>query len=98
MMRKSLTADEALLASLGCGDPTVLAELKSGETVLDLGLGWRDRRASLGPRRVGPNGNAYGLDMTDEMLALARDNQQKAGVTNVEFLKGEMESIPLPGN
>jgi len=88
---------EALRASLGCGNPTALAELKSGETVLDLGSGG-GIDVLLSARRVGPNGKAYGLDMTDEMLALARDNQQSAGVTNVEFLKGEMESIPLPAN
>ena len=86
---------EAMLASLGCGNPTALAELKLGEIVLDLGSGG-GIDVLLSAKRVGPNGKAYGLDMTDEMLALARDNQQKAGVTNVEFLKGEIEHIPLP--
>jgi SAM-dependent methyltransferase len=88
---------EALLASLGCGNPTALAELKAGETVLDLGSGG-GIDVLLSARRVGPTGKAYGLDMTDEMLALARDNQQKSGLTNVEFLKGEIEHIPLPDN
>lgn len=87
--------EEALLASLGCGNPTALAQLKPGETVLDLGSGG-GIDVLLSARRVGPNGKAYGLDMTDEMLALARDNQQKAGIENVEFLKGEIENIPLP--
>jgi arsenite methyltransferase len=88
---------EAKAASLGCGNPTALAELKSGETVLDLGSGGGiDVLLSAG--RVGPTGKAYGLDMTDEMLALARENQRKAGATNVEFLKGEIEHIPLPAN
>jgi len=87
---------EAVAASLGCGNPTALAELKPGETVLDLGSGG-GIDVLLSARRVGPTGKAYGLDMTDEMLALARENQQKAGVTNVEFLKGEIEHIPLPG-
>jgi SAM-dependent methyltransferase len=87
----------ARAASLGCGNPTALAELKPGETVLDLGSGGGiDVLLSAG--RVGPTGKAYGLDMTDEMLALARENQRKAGATNVEFLKGEIEQIPLPGN
>jgi ubiquinone/menaquinone biosynthesis C-methylase UbiE len=86
---------EAVEASLGCGNPTALAELKAGETVLDLGSGG-GIDVLLSARRVGPTGKAYGLDMTDEMLALARENQQKAGVTNVEFLKGEIEHIPLP--
>src|SRR6266542_4834323 len=86
---------EALLASLGCGNPTALAELKPGETVLDLGSGG-GIDVLLSARRVGPTGKAYGLDMTDEMLALARENQRKAGVANVEFLKGEIERIPLP--
>ncbi len=86
---------EAMLASLGCGNPTALAELHEGETVLDLGSGG-GIDVFLSARRVGPTGKAYGLDMTDEMLALARENQRKAGVTNVEFLKGEMEEIPLP--
>ncbi|MGE3844351.1 MAG: arsenite methyltransferase [Vicinamibacterales bacterium] len=88
---------EALLASLGCGNPTALAELKAGETVLDLGSGG-GIDVLLSARRVGPTGKAIGLDMTDDMLALARENQQKAGVTNVEFLKGEIEQIPLPDN
>jgi ubiquinone/menaquinone biosynthesis C-methylase UbiE len=88
---------EAVAASLGCGNPTALAELKPGETVLDLGSGG-GIDVLLSARRVGPTGKAYGLDMTDEMLALARENQQKAGVTNVEFLKGEIEHIPLPGD
>jgi arsenite methyltransferase len=88
---------EARAASLGCGNPTALAELEPGETVLDLGSGGGiDVLLSAG--RVGPTGKAYGLDMTDEMLALARENQRKAGATNVEFLKGEIEQIPLPGN
>ena len=86
---------EAMLASLGCGNPTALAHLKEGETVLDLGSGG-GIDVLLSARRVGPTGMAYGLDMTDDMLALARDNQQRAGVFNVEFLKGEIESIPLP--
>jgi arsenite methyltransferase len=86
---------EAVVASLGCGNPTALAELHEGETVLDLGSGG-GIDVLLSARRVGPTGKAYGLDMTDEMLALARANQRKAGVSNVEFLKGEIESIPLP--
>jgi ubiquinone/menaquinone biosynthesis C-methylase UbiE len=88
---------EAMLASLGCGNPTALAELRPGETVLDLGSGG-GIDVLLSARRVGPSGKAIGLDMTDDMLALARENQQKAGVTNVEFLKGEIEHIPLPDN
>jgi SAM-dependent methyltransferase len=88
---------EALLASLGCGNPTALAELKPGEVVLDLGSGG-GIDVLLSARRVGPTGKAYGLDMTDEMLALARDNQAKSGLTNVEFLRGEIEHIPLPDN
>jgi ubiquinone/menaquinone biosynthesis C-methylase UbiE len=88
---------EALLASLGCGNPTALAELKSGQTVLDLGSGG-GIDVLLSARRVGPTGKAYGLDMTDEMLALAGENQQKSGLTNVEFLKGEIEQVPLPDN
>ncbi|MGD0619476.1 MAG: arsenite methyltransferase [Bryobacteraceae bacterium] len=87
--------EEALLASLGCGNPTALARLSPGETVLDLGSGG-GIDVLLSARRVGPAGKAYGLDMTDEMLALARENQRKAGVKNVEFLKGEIENIPLP--
>jgi SAM-dependent methyltransferase len=85
----------AVLASLGCGNPTALAELRLGEIVLDLGSGG-GIDVLLSAKRVGPTGKAYGLDMTDEMLALARENQRKAGVTNVEFLKGEIENIPLP--
>jgi SAM-dependent methyltransferase len=88
---------EAVLASLGCGNPTALAQLNPGETVLDLGSGG-GIDVLLSARRVGPTGKAYGLDMTDEMLALARENQRKAGVGNVEFLKGEIENIPLPDN
>ncbi len=88
---------EAVLASLGCGNPTALAQLHPGETVLDLGSGG-GIDVLLSARRVGPTGKAYGLDMTDEMLALARENQRKAGVENVEFLKGEIENIPLPDN
>jgi 2-polyprenyl-3-methyl-5-hydroxy-6-metoxy-1,4-benzoquinol methylase len=89
--------DAAVLASLGCGNPTALAELKLGETVLDLGSGG-GIDVLLSARRVGPAGKVYGLDMTDEMLALARENQQKAGATNVDFLKGEIENIPLADN
>ncbi len=85
----------ALLASLGCGNPTALADLREGETVLDLGSGG-GIDVLLSAKRVGPTGRAYGLDMTDEMLALARENQRKAAATNVEFLKGEIERIPLP--
>ena len=87
--------EDAVLASLGCGNPTALAELKPGETVLDLGSGG-GIDVLLSARRVGPSGKAYGLDMTDEMLALAHENRRKAGLDNVEFLKGEIESIPLP--
>ena len=86
---------EAVLASLGCGNPTALAKLSAGEIVLDLGSGG-GIDVLLSARRVGPTGKAYGLDMTDEMLALANENKKKAGVDNVEFLKGEIESIPLP--
>ena len=86
---------EAMAASLGCGNPTALAQLAPGDTVLDLGSGG-GIDVLLSARRVGPTGKAYGLDMTDEMLALARENQQKAGLANVEFLKGEIEAIPLP--
>ena len=89
--------EEAVLASLGCGNPTALAQLNPGETVLDLGSGG-GIDVLLSARRVGNAGKAYGLDMTDEMLALARENQRKAGVENVEFLKGEIEHIPLPNN
>src|SRR5271167_110474 len=89
--------EDALKASLGCGNPTALIELKPGETVLDLGSGG-GIDVLLSARRVGPTGKAYGLDMTDDMLALARENQRQAGATNVEFLKGEIENIPLPDN
>ena len=86
---------EAMLASLGCGNPTLLADLKEGETVLDLGSGG-GIDVLLSARRVGPTGMAYGLDMTDQMLELARHNRQRAGLFNVEFLKGDIEAIPLP--
>lgn len=89
--------EQAVLASLGCGNPTALAQLKPGETVLDLGSGG-GIDVLLSAKRVSPGGKAYGLDMTDEMLALARENQRKAGVQNVEFLEGEIEKIPLPDN
>jgi len=89
--------EEALLASLGCGNPTALAKLNPGETVLDLGSGG-GIDVLLSARRVGAGGKAYGLDMTDEMLALANENKRKAGLANVEFLKGEIENIPLPDN
>jgi ubiquinone/menaquinone biosynthesis C-methylase UbiE len=89
--------EEALLASLGCGNPTALAQLNPGEVVLDLGSGG-GIDVLLSARRVGPTGKAYGLDMTDEMLALANENKRKAGAENVEFLKGEIENIPLPDN
>ncbi len=88
---------EALLASLGCGNPTALADLKAGEVVLDLGSGG-GIDVLLSAKRVGTTGKAYGLDMTDEMLALANENKRKAGVENVEFLRGEIENIPLPDN
>ena len=88
---------EARAASLGCGNPTALAELRTGETVLDLGSGG-GIDVLLSAKRVGPTGKAYGLDMTDEMLALARENQRKADVSNVEFLKGEIEQVPLPSD
>ena len=88
---------KAVQASLGCGNPTALIELKPGETVLDLGSGG-GIDVLLSVKRVGPTGKAYGLDMTDDMLALARENQRQAGVENVEFLKGEIENIPLPDN
>jgi SAM-dependent methyltransferase len=87
--------DAAALASLGCGNPTAVAELREGEVVLDLGSGG-GIDVILSARRVGPTGTAYGLDMTEEMLALARENARQAGVGNVHFLKGEIESIPLP--
>lgn len=89
--------EKAVLASLGCGNPTALIDLKPGETVLDLGSGG-GIDVLLSARRVGPAGKAYGLDMTDEMLELARENQRQAGVRNVEFLKGQIEAIPLPDN
>ena len=89
--------EEALLASFGCGNPTALAQLNPGETVLDLGSGG-GIDVLLSAKRVGPTGKAYGLDMTDEMLALANENKRKAGIENVEFLKGEIEHIPLPDN
>jgi len=89
--------EEAMLASLGCGNPTALAKLGPGETVLDLGSGG-GIDVLLSAKRVGPFGKVYGLDMTDEMLALAEENKRKAGITNVEFLKGEIEQIPLPDN
>ncbi len=89
--------ETAIKASLGCGNPTALAELKPGEIVLDLGSGG-GVDVLLSARRVGPSGKAYGLDMTDEMLSLAEENKRKSGLTNVEFLKGEIENIPLPDN
>jgi arsenite methyltransferase len=89
--------EEALLASLGCGNPTALAKLQAGETVLDLGSGG-GIDVLLSAKRVGPTGKAYGLDMTNEMLALANENKSKAGIDNVEFLKGEIENIPLPAD
>jgi len=92
---KGSLPENAVRASLGCGNPTALAELRAGEVVLDLGSGG-GIDVLLSARRVGPTGRAYGLDMTDEMLELARKNQAEAGVSNVEFLKGEIESIPLP--
>jgi ubiquinone/menaquinone biosynthesis C-methylase UbiE len=95
--QQSTLPEMAVAASLGCGNPTALAELKAGETVLDLGSGG-GIDVLLSARRVGPTGKAYGLDMTDEMLALARENQAKSGLTNVEFLRGEIEHIPLPDN
>jgi len=94
---KGLIPDKAVLASLGCGNPTALIDLKPGEVVLDLGSGG-GIDVLLSARRVGPAGRAYGLDMTDDMLALARENQRQAGVENVEFLKGEIENIPLQDN
>ena len=95
--QKGLLPEEAVAASLGCGNPTALAALHAGETVLDLGSGG-GIDVLLSARRVGPTGKAYGLDMTDEMLALARENQKKSGIANVEFLRGEIENIPLPDN
>jgi arsenite methyltransferase len=94
---KGALPEKAVLASLGCGNPTALIELKPGEIVLDLGSGG-GIDVLLSAKRVGPTGKAYGLDMTDGMLELARENQKQAGVTNVEFLKGEIEDIPLPEN
>jgi len=94
-LQKDELPEAAVLASLGCGNPTALAQLAPGEVVLDLGSGG-GIDVLLSAKRVGPTGKAYGLDMTDEMLALARENQRKAGVGNVEFLKGEIEDIPLP--
>ena len=94
---KGQIPEKAMLASLGCGNPTALIELKHGEVVLDLGSGG-GIDVLLSARRVGPTGKAYGLDMTDDMLALARENQRQAGAENVEFLKGEIENIPLPDN
>ena len=96
-LQKDELPETAVLASLGCGNPTALAQLKPGEVVLDLGSGG-GIDVLLSAKRVSPRGKAYGLDMTDEMLALARDNQRKAGVPNAEFLKGEIESIPLLDN
>jgi SAM-dependent methyltransferase len=96
-VQKGELPDTAVMASLGCGNPTALAKLSPGETVLDLGSGG-GIDVILSARRVGPAGKAYGLDMTDEMLALAEQNKRKAGITNVEFLKGEIENIPLPDN
>jgi len=95
--QKSLLPAQAVAASLGCGNPTALAKLAPGEVVLDLGSGG-GIDVLLSARRVAPTGKAYGLDMTDDMLALARENQRKAGVENAEFLKGEIENIPLPEN
>jgi len=95
--QKSGLPAQAVAASLGCGNPTALAKLQAGEVVLDLGSGG-GIDVLLSAKRVGPTGKAYGLDMTDEMLALARENQEKAGVENVEFLKGAIENIPLPEN
>jgi arsenite methyltransferase len=92
---KGMLPEKAVLASLGCGNPTALIELKPGETVLDLGSGG-GIDVLLSARRVGPTGKAYGLDMTDDMVTLARENQRQAGATNVEFLKGQIEEIPLP--
>ena len=96
-LQKDELPEAAVLASLGCGNPTALAELKPGEVVLDLGSGG-GIDVLLSAKRVSPGGKAYGLDMTDEMLALARENRKNAGVENVEFLRGEIENIPLPDN
>jgi len=95
--QSGLVPEEAMLASLGCGNPTALAQLNPGEVVLDLGSGG-GIDVLLSAKRVGPTGKVYGLDMTDEMLALANENKRKAGAENVEFLKGEIEHIPLPDN
>jgi len=97
VLEKESLPDAAVLASLGCGNPTALAELKPGEIVLDLGSGG-GIDVFLSAKRVGPDGKAYGIDMTDEMLALARENQKIAGATNVDFIKGDIENIPLPDN
>ena len=97
VLEKESLPDAAVLASLGCGNPAALAELKPGETVLDLGSGG-GIDVFLSAKRVGPTGKAYGLDMTDEMLALADENRKKAGIANAEFLQGEIENIPLPDN
>jgi ubiquinone/menaquinone biosynthesis C-methylase UbiE len=94
---KQAVPEDAVLASLGCGNPTAMIDLKPGQRVLDLGSGG-GIDVLLSARRVGPTGKAYGLDMTDDMLALARENQKKSGLENVEFLKGEIENIPLPAN
>ena len=94
-LQKDGLPDTALMASLGCGNPTAVADLAPGETVLDLGSGG-GIDVLLSAKRVGPTGKAYGLDMTDEMLTLANENKAKAGAANVEFLKGYMEEIPLP--
>ncbi len=96
-LQSSEVPEQALLASLGCGNPTALAQLAPGETVLDLGSGG-GIDVLLSAKRVGPTGRAFGLDMTDEMLALAEENKRKSGMTNVHFLKGEIEAIPLPDN
>ena len=95
LSEKASIPEQAVLASLGCGNPTALAKLEPGQVVLDLGSGG-GIDVLLSAKRVGPTGKAYGLDMTDEMLALARENQRKSGLTNVEFLKGTIEEIPLP--
>jgi SAM-dependent methyltransferase len=95
LSEKAELPEKAVVASLGCGNPTALAQLKPGEVVLDLGSGG-GIDVLLSAKRVGPTGKAYGLDMTDDMLALARENQRKSGLTNVEFLKGQIEEIPLP--
>lgn len=96
-LQSSEVPEQALLASLGCGNPTALAQLQPGETVLDLGSGG-GIDVLLSANRVGPTGRAFGLDMTDQMLALAEENKRKSGLTNVQFLKGEIEAIPLPDN